>query len=401
MTLQASGRTDVSIVVSMFRSERYLRQFERNVRRFARDIESTSTLTVELVLVLNAPSTAELRAVGSLRGVESHQVRLKSVEVPQETLYASWNRGIHLAEGGVIGFWNTDDDRYAPAVVEAAEGMRRGASLMYFPHVVDHRWRKWGTIPCRRRVLEPAREFDRDLFRAVFSISPFFMFSRALYETVGPFDEQFQIAGDFDWCVRALDETSFAGGMQVAGRFLDECQGLSTLGSERLIAERNVIFIRHGLIHLLQQASPSLLAEYDARRIRVGQSWVGIPRAQCVSEPSLGRSRMTASSELVLTRNAESLRQLAAADALDGRLTRLARRSARYFSRLARRAAAATQRASDEERIRRGDLRGVRRGFLRARPAYTSTAKFALALPIVMLSPRLYAIALRRRRRAS
>ena len=275
---------DASLVVSLFHSERYLKGFIRDVRRFASDIQLTSTLSAELILILNSPSASELQAARDLEQVGSRQFRVRSVQVVRETLYASWNRGMRLATGGVLGFWNVDDCRYPSAVAEAVAGVRSGASLMYFPYVVDHRWRKWGFVPRRRRTLYHAVEFDPEVFRRTFRLGPFFMFSRALYEVVGPFDEQFRISGDLDWCLRALCKTAFTPGSRVAGAYLNESRGLSVSGSERAIAEHNAIYLRHGLADLVQPVDESIFAEYDVRKVRVGSAWLGIPGFPGVTE---------------------------------------------------------------------------------------------------------------------
>ena len=273
-----------SIVVSIFRRERYIRRFARNVHRFARDLDAFPALRAELVVILNSPSTRERRVIGDLHTLGCPQLRFQMAVVPRETLYASWNRGIHLARGDALGFWNVDDCRYSSAVAEAIAGMRAGASLMYFPFVIDHRWRKWGFVPRRRRTPYPAVEFDRGAFQTTFRVGPFFMFARALYDAVGPFDEQFRISGDLDWCLRALRQTSFTPGSQVAGVFLNEHRGLSMAGSQRAIAEHNAIYVRHGLADLVQPVDGSLSAEYDARRVRVGSAWLEIPGFRGVTE---------------------------------------------------------------------------------------------------------------------
>ena len=263
----------VSIVVSVFHSERYIHRFVRNVHRFAEEIQPFPWLSVEIVLVLNSPSAKELREIRGLSGIECSQLRMQRTSVPKETLYASWNRGIAMARGDVLGFWNVDDARFGAAVAEAAVAIHRGARLVYFPLVSETRWRKWGFIPQARRVVVEAPEFDCDAFRRNFLIGPFFMFSRDLYGAVGPFDEQFYITGDLDWSLRAMEATSFTRCCTIAGVFLNEWRGLSMSGSERAVAEHKVICARHGLADCLQQVSGSLLAEYDEHRILVPQNF--------------------------------------------------------------------------------------------------------------------------------
>jgi hypothetical protein len=259
--------SDASLVVSACHWERYIERFLDDVGRFVAEMEGTAAITVELVCILNSPSNIESQAASRLRSLESGHVVIRTLEVERETLYATWNRGIGLSTAGALGFWNVDDCRYPAAVVEGVQGMRSGASLMYFPFFIDHRWRKWRFLPRRRRELYPAIEFEAESFRRTFRVGPFFMFSRELYNAVGPFDEQFAISGDLDWILRALRVTSFTPGSQVAGVFLNEFRGLSMSGSQRAIAEHNVICRRHGSPELVRPCSGDLVAAYDVEHI--------------------------------------------------------------------------------------------------------------------------------------
>src|SRR3990167_3573116 len=68
---------------------------------------------------------------------------------------------------------------------------------------------------------------------------PFFIFSRSLYDKVGPFDEQFRIVGDFDWCIRAVKiSDKFMLSAKVAGVFKRTGDTLSG-GNLRHAAENN------------------------------------------------------------------------------------------------------------------------------------------------------------------
>lgn len=108
----------------------------------------------------------------------------------------------------------------------------------------------------------------------------------------------------------------------------------------------------------------------------------------------LGPSQASASALQVFDGATESLAYLAASGELDGRLTHLAAASARRYALLARRHRL-------EARLCRGDLWHARRDFLQVRRAYPNAAKYAVATPLVMASPRLYAAILRWRGRAT
>ena len=138
--------------------------------------------------------------------------------------------------------------------------------------------------------------------------------------------------------------------------------------------------------------------DYDLwlRAMAAGGRHVYLPRV--LVRYRVGPDRMTEAAEPMLEGTAETLRHLADSGVLDRRRTLLARRSARRYARLARSHGAPAARAALEDRLCAGDVRGARRAFLRARPAYTSTVKLLIAAPLVMASPRLYAAYVRRAR---
>jgi hypothetical protein len=77
---------------------------------------------------------------------------------------------------------------------------------------------------------------------------PFFIFTRELYNKMGPFDEQFKIVADFDWCVRAAKITDkFFLGKESAGVFRVDGKGLSSGGKPIHQAENNIVYRRHGV----------------------------------------------------------------------------------------------------------------------------------------------------------
>lgn len=177
--------------------------------------------------------------------------------------------------------------------------------------------------------------------------------------------------------------------------------GLEEMFDSNLIFSAAVVFTRDIYRRAGGIRPDAHTEDYDLwlRAMAVGGRHIFVP--EVLVRYRIGSSQMSASIERILDGSAESLQHLAASGVLDLRLTDLARKSARRYSRLARRAAVAVRRASCEERLCSGDLGGARSGFLSGRLAYGSTVKFALGLPVVMLSPRLYAAILRRRRRAS
>ena len=149
---------------------------------------------------------------------------------------------------------------------------------------------------------------------------------------------------------------------------------------------------------------PDAYAEdYDLwlRALALGGRHIMVPEA--LVRYRLSPSQKTASVIPMVEGTAEALQHVADSGLLDRRQTRVARTSARRSVLHARhlradavRGSAIVAREEFEERLCHGDLRDARREFLRVRPAYQSTAKFAVATPLMVASPRLYAACLRR-----
>jgi GT2 family glycosyltransferase len=136
--------------------------------------------------------------------------------------------------------------------------------------------------------------------------------------------------------------------------------------------------------------------DYDLwlRAMAVGGRHMLLPKV--LVRYRMGPGQMSASSARMHDGTAESLEHLAASGILDLQMTKVARKSARRYARLAQHVAAVAARETLEARICRGDLGGARREFLRVRSAYISRTKFALVTPLVMASPRCYAAYVRR-----
>src|SRR5690606_24921301 len=151
---------------------------------------------VEFVVIANDPSLQEQQ---SLREFQQEYPRVRVIEVVREGIYASWNRGVRAAQSDVIGFWNVDDVRFAEPLCDGLDTIETGCELVYFAHTVVRMGDRWQRRPHYRTY--EAIPYDAASHRRRMKCGPFFMFTKALYERVGPFDERFKIAGDWEWCV--------------------------------------------------------------------------------------------------------------------------------------------------------------------------------------------------------
>lgn len=277
---------DITLVASLYRSARHLRQFIADLMWTA-DVLSGASKTFQVVVVANDASRIERFWIGRLVNSASRRKGLSVdiTHVRRETLYRSWNRGMELASGDCLGMWNCDDARNPLALLEGLASVRRGADVVYFRTVGLERHRRLLFNSATFASFQNVPEFERTEFRRSMHAGPFFLLSRRAWETVGPFDPQFRIAGDFDWCARAAGSLDFVLGREVGGLYVRHPGTLSGGGNPRQVAENNVVYLRSGAFDKLEPVSPQLMQQY-----RVDLPWRTYDLPAAVRERVFGAS---------------------------------------------------------------------------------------------------------------
>ncbi len=234
----------VSIIISAYNSERHINKFFARLLKVAKVLIANS-VSFEVIMVFNSPTQNELMAINNF----ADKLWFRHVVVERETVFASWNRGVMMAKGETVAFWNVDDIRFADAIIDGLNSIKDGADLVYFPFYILW-FLKIGPVylPVKyKHILPPLynkKEFSRSMH-----CGPFFMISKKFFSQVGPFDEQFKISGDFDWCVRAaMKSDKFILSKKNAGIFRVDGTGLSARTKKNLFAENNIICKRHNIM---------------------------------------------------------------------------------------------------------------------------------------------------------
>ncbi len=228
----------ISFITSLYKSEKYLKKYLSNIEYFSNHLKQKG-IDFEFIIISNNPNGNEKNILNKLT---NNNKFVKLYFIPRESLYASWNRGISLSRGEIIGFWNVDDKRYPKPIFSALKLFSNGTGLIYFPFIYK-RYIKILNYPLLvKKITVKPPIFDKKIFTRGMYCGPFFMFTKKLFEQVGPFDKKFKIAGDFDWCVRAAKITNFSLCDEIAGEFRNE--GTSLSGSKNKIhQEENKIIL--------------------------------------------------------------------------------------------------------------------------------------------------------------
>ncbi len=259
----------ITIITSLYKSDYYINDFSKNLKIFA-DKLNKNNIQFEYLVIANEPTPKEQQFAKDFGQFSWFNF----FSVNRETLYASWNRGVEMAKGEIIGFWNVDDKRYGQGIVEANKLFKNGADLVYFPFKINKYISLFGNYirVYQKTINTQIPEFSQSTkpeFLKSMLCGPFFMFTKAFFSKVGPFDEQFRIAGDFDWCIRSAKiSNNLVKSKELGGEFRVDGGGLSAGANDRLVVENNVVYSRHNIKEKLQNINSELSKQYDPAFIK-------------------------------------------------------------------------------------------------------------------------------------
>jgi glycosyltransferase involved in cell wall biosynthesis len=258
----------ITFVTPMYKSDRYLRNFRSVVVSCVKQLERLN-VKCEVIFVPKDPTKVERDFLNSLK----QYPWFREIDSPNPSLYGAWNSGALSARGEVIGFWPVDDYRYAEGVNEAVGLFKQGADLVYSPFRVRRYLNFFGHdflvyIQTVKKQLPEFNEKTYPEFLRSMMCTPFFIMKKQFYLKVGPFDEQFKIAGDFDWCIRAAKTSNnFKRGKIWSGSFRVDGRGASAGGTPRHTAENNIVYFRHRVQEKITKGFEELMKEYDSKTV--------------------------------------------------------------------------------------------------------------------------------------
>jgi glycosyltransferase involved in cell wall biosynthesis len=257
----------VSVVVSHFDRREWLLE--------ALDSIAAQTFPDFEVLVINdaGPSSAELVADWSRgRSFDTSYVH----RATNGGVAAVRNSGVRAARGKLIAYLDDDDlwdARHLGGLVALLEsrpecGLAYGDALVARVEPAEGPPASWPV----REQLTLAVPFDLgDLARDDFIVPGGMLHRRALYDAVGPFDENLYVSDDWDWLLRAARVTSFArlARVVVTVRIRTDGANLSASTDPRRRAALDEIERRHGTPRLEPKTFWEVAQTY-ARRTHPG-----------------------------------------------------------------------------------------------------------------------------------
>lgn len=217
----------ISLIASLYNTDNLIDKWSKWLIKFTTKLQ-TFGVDFEIIIVSNEPTPTEKRTFEILKKYNW----VKIIEVPRETIFASWNRGIKASSGEVYGFINADDIRFASSILEGIERIKNGADFVYFPFLYIRYIRILGfLVPVKIKRFSPLPP-DKAAKEIGMPYGPFWLISKKFIEKVGWFDESFKVAGDFEWSARTQRQGKFVLSNITAGIFTSD--GTTLSGSRSL-----------------------------------------------------------------------------------------------------------------------------------------------------------------------
>ena len=224
---QSKRYPKVSIITVVLNGERYLEQTIKSVT-------DQNYPDVEYIIIDGGSTDRTLNIIEKYEKYITYWV-----SEPDEGIYDAMNKGIKAASGDIIGIVNADD-WYEPGIVEWAVEILEvsGADAV---HSAMRVLQDEG-----ESIIIPAPE-DLDAFAKGMLINHPTVFARKiLYDKMGLFDTQFEVAADWDLVLRWwLDDAIFYADKRPFVNF--RMGGMSSIHLKKSFEEKHHIRKKHGL----------------------------------------------------------------------------------------------------------------------------------------------------------
>jgi hypothetical protein len=257
-----------SVLTSVFRGERYLGSFFENLSN------QTIFPELEVVLVMNEPSSAEMKSGDAFAKAHPDQVNIIQA-TKRESLGASWNRAWRASRAPYLSIWNIDDRREIDSMQRQLASLEQNteSALCYGDYIAV---KNYGDTQGERRYTP---RYSRAYFqRALPQGGAFWLMRRTQVESAGYFDEQFQVAADMEFSLRLAAKGIRMNRCEgLLGWFTDASEGLSTREGGRTSAvERTAVQLRYGVFDKVRPELLEAAKQYRSDAILSGGEWVSL-----------------------------------------------------------------------------------------------------------------------------
>ena len=264
----------ISLILSTYKSDEYLKKFFESIK------QASQYLELELVHIPNNPSQNEISEINHFKNEVFSKNSISYVVqiVERESLYSSWNRALNLISNDVVGICNVDDIRYGFGLVKQLKLFKSNSKLLI--SCGDY----WVCRTHRKEYLSCEGLLSEDLLISGMMIGPFFVWrhSQKFRGYSLKFDEQFRVAGDFDFQIRASRLGDVKSLNSPIGEYLYIGKGLSTSGIMQQI-ETQIVYRRYNIVDKIIPLPNWIFKKYYLRilHLKVDKDWFPVQEICC------------------------------------------------------------------------------------------------------------------------
>lgn len=199
----------VSAIISTYNSQRYIQEC-------IEDLLSQSIANEIEIIVVNSGS--QQNESGIVRGYQKKFNNIILIETKRETIYSAWNRGLAVASGEYVSNANTDDkhdERFFELVTQELD-KNKDKVLCYtdFELFIQQK----GYI--ERRGTSIRKDYSRSRLLRINFVGPQPVWRRSIHEEFGYFDENYVVAGDYEFWLRISQKYDFLYLNKLLGKYL-------------------------------------------------------------------------------------------------------------------------------------------------------------------------------------
>lgn len=256
----------ITVLTSLYKCQKYLQGYFDWVHQIDNPEE------VEILLLHNAPSQVELDIIQQ-NILELPFVRHIIIS-ELEGLYATWNRGIRMAEGQYVCVWNVDDIRFPESLSLQAATLDENPDIL-LTYCDFHHMYQYGCIS-DEKVINEDFLFSSSVFFVSHQIGCFPMWRKVLHEKFGYFDEQFFLVADFDFQIRLARTGKVRKTEGALGAYLEDAPEKLSSNQKRQTIERNIVYLRYAVWEYLNWFTLFSINKEHAFQIKNGNEWISV-----------------------------------------------------------------------------------------------------------------------------
>jgi glycosyltransferase involved in cell wall biosynthesis len=257
----------VTAIVPVYKSSQYIEVFLKQLT------SQTIFKEIEVILDLNEPSSFELRTAKKYLAKHPDQIKV-IISNPRISIAASMNKCMKNSRGRFIAIWNIDDLRTPESLELQSSFLLKNKSFV----AVSGAYKVVNVFKSKQGELVLKKNIPVDSLLKEMHLGPFFMFRKEILHKVGFFDEQFEIAADFDFAIRVARYGKVYFLQQLLGYYLDSGVGASTSPGIKQPIERTVIQMRYGAYLDIEQNLSCLTGNYTVSQMKLGKRLIPIAK---------------------------------------------------------------------------------------------------------------------------